>query len=301
MKKIIYLVAFLNVFNIFGCAGTQNVDYPYQETSSNEGRYLYDMGVSYLTSGNNAMAISYLEKAIQTYKNPDVYNSLALAYQFAGEFTKAEIVFKEGLERYPNSPELLTNYGILLAIQKRYNDALNYLKKAENHTTYQRKEIVFFNMALIYKDTGKEDLFLEYMNKAIMYNSNYLNAYTALGDYYYEKYLDKKDLSYLKFAREYYAKALTLSLNDPVIYFKLGKVYRDLGQIDLAKFYLEKALKSSQENKQLQEEIRKTLLDMIENTHSYEKPIEDEYKKQETEKSNNYNNSEVENIKILIK
>lgn len=296
-------MAFLIGFSITACSPVGNQDNYYQSSSTDDGKYLYDMGVSYLTSGNNAMAISYLEKAIQTYKQPEVYNSLALAYQFAGEYSKAENIFKEGLDRYPKSPELITNYGILLALLKKYNDALNYLQKSAEHPTYSRKEIVFYNIALIYKELGQENLFLDYMNKSIMYNSNYLNAYISLGDYYYEKYLRTKNQNDLKFTREYYAKALTLSLNDPVIYFKLGKVYKDLGQIDLAKFYLEKALKASQENKQLQEEIKKVLIDLIENSQSYNENPNKELVKTNTNQNEikNQEKTETEYIKNLIK
>jgi type IV pilus assembly protein PilF len=299
MKKLVYTSILMTMFGLFSCSTTgQSVDYSYQETSSTEGRYFYEMGVSSLSVGNNAMAIYYLEKAIQTYKTPEVYNSLALAYQFAGEYVKAEKTFKEALERYPNSPELWTNYGILLAIQKKYNEALSYLEKAANHPTYSKKEIAYYNIALIYRDLGKENLFLENMNKAIMYNSNYLDPYVSLGDYYYDKYLSNKKISDLQASREYYSKALSLSFNNPVLYFKLGKVYRDLGQIDLAKFYFEKALKASSDNKQFQEEVRKELLDLIDQDYENKKKHN---QKITNEPVNNNRDTEVENIKIFIK
>ncbi|WP_028950978.1 tetratricopeptide repeat protein [Sulfurihydrogenibium subterraneum] len=269
MRKFLILKLFLVSFILSSCS-QQGINSSADYTNLDDGKYLYDMGVSYLSSGNNAMAISYLEKALETNKQPEVYNSLALAYQFAGEYQKAEKTFKEGLERYPNSPELLTNYGILLAVLKKYNEAITHLEKALNHPTYQKKEIAFYNLGLIYRDLGKEDKFIEYLNKAIMYNSNYLNAYITLGDYYYERYKRYKNVSDLRFSRDYYAKALQLSINDPIIFYKLGLVYKDLNQIDLAKFYLEKALKASQDNKTLQEEIKKVLINLVENPKSEE-------------------------------
>ncbi|MDM7274199.1 tetratricopeptide repeat protein [Sulfurihydrogenibium azorense] len=291
MRKFLILKLILLVFILNSCAQqgiNSNTDY----TSSVDGKYLYDMGVSYLSSGNNAMAISYLEKALEINKQPEVYNSLALAYQFAGEYEKALKTFKEGLERYPNSPGLLTNYGILLAVLKKYNEAITYLEKAVNHPTYPKKEIAFYNLGLIYRELGKEDKFIDYVNKAIMYNSNYLNAYLTLGDYYYERYKKYKNLLDLKISRDYYAKALQLSINDPIIFYKLGLVYKNLNQVDLAKFYLEKALKASQDNKNLQEEIKKVLLDLVKNP-----------KREENLNPNNESkiNDEADQIKNLIK
>jgi type IV pilus assembly protein PilF len=227
-----------------------------------DGKYLYEMGISYLNSGNNAMAIKYLEEALKSYDKPEVYNALALSYQFAGEFAKAEDIFRLGIDKYPDYPELLTNYGILLANQKKINEAIKYFEKAISNPTYSGKEKAYYNLGMVYLQLGKEDLFLHNLEKALMFNSNFVNAYIALGDYYLDKYNVVHSKEMLKKARGYYSKALNYVVNYPLIYFRLGKVYHELGDDELAKYYLEKALRSAENNTELKEEIRKYLLEI---------------------------------------
>lgn len=258
MKKFLVIcLAFL----ISACATSQVNE---EISESKDGKYLYEMGISYLNSGNNAMAITYFQEAIKKYNKPEVYNALALSYQLAGEIQKAENTFKEGLNKYPDYPELLTNYGILLATQNKYNDAIFYLEKAANHPSYTKKEIAYYNLGLIYLVQNKEELFLSNMEKALMLNSNYINPYISLGDYFFEKYKSSKNKEFLKRSRFYLSKAINLQSNDPVLYFKIGQVYNELNEKDLALFYLDKALKLSTDNNLLKEEIKKYILEIIE-------------------------------------
>lgn len=288
MKKFLVIcLAFL----ISACA-TSKVNEEINE--SKDGKYLYEMGISYLNSGNNAMAITYFQEAITKYDKPEVYNALALSYQLAGEIQKAEDTFKEGLKKYPDYPELLTNYGILLATQGRYNDAISYLEKAANHPSYTKKEIAYYNLGLIHLVQNKEELFLSDMEKALMLNSNYINPYISLGDYFFEKYKSSKNKEFLKRSRFYFSKAINLQSNDPVLYFKIGQVYNELNEKDLALFYLDKALKLSTDNNLLKEEIRKYILEII------EKP-KTEGNKNINLKNNDNNTSKSEDTKEILK
>jgi type IV pilus assembly protein PilF len=258
MRKIFFALTL--VILISSCANPQSYE---TDLRVRDGKYLYEMGISYLNSGNNAMAIKYLEEALKSYDKPEVYNALALAYQFAGEFTKAEGVFRLGIDKHPDYPELLTNYGTLLASQKKFDEAIKYFEKAINNPTYSRKEKAYYNLGMVYLQLGKEDLFLYNLEKALMFNSNFVNAYIVLGDYYLDKYNIVHSKEMLKKAREYYSKALNFVINDPLVYFRLGKVYHELGDDELAKYYLEKALRSTENNTGLKEEIRKYLLKIL--------------------------------------
>jgi type IV pilus assembly protein PilF len=258
MKKAFFALTLAIL--ISSCASSQLYE---SDLKVADGKYLYEMGISYLNSGNNAMAIKYLEEALKSYDKPEVYNALALAYQFAGEFTKAEGVFRLGIDKHPDYPELLTNYGTLLASQKKFDEAIKYFEKAINNPTYSRKEKAYYNLGMVYLQLGKEDLFLYNLEKALMFNSNFVNAYIVLGDYYLDKYNIVHSKEMLKKAREYYSKALNYVINDPLVYFRLGKVYHELGDDELAKYYLEKALRSTENNTGLKEEIRKYLLEIL--------------------------------------
>lgn len=258
MVKLVISIFFISL-SLISCAS---------KIESNEvtqdGKFYYEMGVSSLNSGNNSQAISYLLKAIQTYKQPEVYNALALAYQFSGEYGKAEEIFKEGLNLYNDNPELLTNLGVLYAITNRNTQAIKLLEKAVNHPTYSRKEKAYYNLAILYKNLGNDNLFIEYLNKSIMYNSNFLNSYIAFGDYYFEDYKTTKDIQKLRLAASNYLKAINLGANSPEIYYKIGITYINMGEKELAKYYLEKGLKSADERDPIKNQIKQLLLDITE-------------------------------------
>lgn len=253
MVKIYLLISF-SIWVILSCAPKST---EHLSENSQDGKFYYEMGVSSLNTGNNAQAISYLLKAIETHKQPQVYNALALAYQFSGEYSKAESVFKEGLERFGDNPELTTNLGVLYAITNREKEAIKLLEKSANHPTYPAKDKPYYNLALIYKNLGNEALFLEYINKSLLYNANSVDSYIALGDYYLEKHQ-------LRFAVSNYLKALNLGMNSPELYYRIGRIYADLGEKELAKYYLEKGLKSVNDQDPLKSKIKQTLLDLTE-------------------------------------
>lgn len=261
MKKNYLIVYFIGILLLTSCAQRSE---DYMLDTSQDGKFYYEMGVSSLNAGNNGQAISYLLKAIQTYKQPQVYNALALAYQFSGEYSKAEEIFKQGLGKYNDNPELKTNLGVLYAITNRERQAINLLEEAANHPTYPSKDKAYYNLAIIYKNLGDENKFLEYINKSLMYNSNSINSYFALGEYYFEKFNYTKDSQQLRFATSNYLKALNLGLNTAELYYKIGSIYVYLGEKDLAKYYLEKGLKSVSDQDPLKNRIKQTLLELTE-------------------------------------
>lgn len=262
MVKILISVLLIGL-SLLSCTNGKYHDY--NTEIAQDGRFYYEMGLSSLNSGNNSQAISYLLRAIQTYKQPEVYNALALAYQFSGEYDKAQKIFEEGLNLYNDNPELLTNLGVLYAITNRNTEAIKLLEKAINHPTYSKKEKAYYNLALIYKNVGNNGLFIDYLNKAIMYNSNFLSPYIAFGDYYVENYKTTKDIRKLKLAASNYLKAINLGASSPDIYYKIGKVYIDMGERELAKYYLEKGLKLADERDPIKNQIKRTLIDITEN------------------------------------
>lgn len=246
--------------SLFSCATKQESE----SDISVDGKFYYEMGVSSLNSGNNAQAISYLLQAVSTYKKPEVYNALALAYQFSGEYSRAEEVFKEGLERFGDNPELITNLGVLYAITNREKEAISLLQKSINHPTYQAKDKAYYNLALIYKNLGDETLYLENINKSLMYNSNFISSYISLGDYYYEKYTKSKDPNYLKQSLSNYLKVSGFGYNSPEVFYKIGRIYIVMREKELAKYYLEKALKSTEDKDPMKNQIKQLLIELTE-------------------------------------
>ncbi len=99
----------------------------------------YEMyGLAETQLGNTNKAIDILNEAIfMTGKNQllksQVYNTLALAYQRAGQLESAQKTFEKGIAINNQSPKLLNDYSRLLAKTGAFEDALAALKNAEKY------------------------------------------------------------------------------------------------------------------------------------------------------------------------
>ncbi len=272
MKKVITAVTGLLIIMMFSCAPKVQ-----EEKLPQNSEYYYKIGLSYLNSGNNSQALYYLNRAYKiSPDDPEILNALGIAYSNVGELEKAKDFFLKAIEKDPDRAETYTNLGTLLAKQKKYDKALWYFKKAAENPSYMKKDIAYYNIALIYKNMGNLKLYEENLKKAISYNAFLLPAYVSLGNLYLdqERYQD---------ALSVYLTAKDKGLVSPLINIGLAKIYLHLKDYEKAKEYLHKAKKLARNNDFLLIEINRllSLIDkkIIEET---EKKIEKKEEKVET-------------------
>ncbi len=260
-------------------------------TKKRNWEYYYKLGLSYISSGNNSKALSYLSKAYELNpKNADILNALGITYAAVGNLEKAEQMFLKAISVDPNKAETYTNLGALYAQMQKYQKAIDYLKKAAGIVSYYEKEKAYYNLALVYKKIGNLKKYEEYMNKAISYKVTFTPAYISLSNFYISRgEMDK--------AKDVLTRALNYGISDPYIYLNLGKVYYAYGNIEQAKKYLKKAYKLS-DNSFIREEAKK-LLGYIALNKPYPAPVKKEVLKERlknsyvlTEKEENTENEE---------
>ncbi|GAB6073011.1 tetratricopeptide repeat protein [Venenivibrio stagnispumantis] len=253
MRKI--LIIGLSTF-IIGCVTPQTTQ------EGKDASFYYDIGISYLNVGNNSQAIASLLKAIELNpNNPEYYNALGIAYFNVGEKEKAKEAYLKGLALNENASEIAVNLAVLLASEKNYTEAIKYLEKAINNPNYSNKDKAYYNLALIYRELGDYNKFVENLEKAIAYNKLYQDAYIVLGNFYLEEYEKtglSKENSFWK-ANEIFLKAYMLGLDSPDIIFGLGKSYFLLNKKENAKYYLEKLIKKTDDKNPLKLEAKKLL------------------------------------------
>ncbi|WP_456465399.1 SPOR domain-containing protein [Persephonella sp.] len=248
MKKILIIVAGFLIATMFSCAPKVQ-----EEKLPQNAEYYYKIGLSYLNSGNNSQALYYLNKAYRiTPEDPDILNALGIAYSNVGELEKAKEFFLKAIEKDPDRAETYTNLGTLLAKQKNYEKALWYFKKAAENPSYMKKDIAYYNMALIYKNIGNLKLYEEYLKKAISYNTFLLPAYISLGNFYLEQKRYQDALSVFLTAKD-------KGLVSPHINIGLAKIYIHLKDYQKAKEYLHKAKNLARNNDFLLIEINRLL------------------------------------------
>ncbi len=248
MKKVITVVTGILIIMIFSCAPKVQ-----EEKTPQNAEYYYKIGLSYLNSGNNSQAIYYLNKAYKlSPDDPEILNALGIVYSNVGELEKAKQLFLKAIEKNPDKAETYTNLGALLAKQKDYDKALWYFQKAAENPSYMKKDIAYYNIALIYKNKGNLKLYEEYLKKAISYNSFLLPAYLSLGNLYLEQERYQEALSV-------YLTAKDKGLVSPYINIGLAKVYIHFKDYDKAKEYLHKAKKLAKNNDFILIEINRLL------------------------------------------
>ena len=122
-----------------------------------------------------------LTKAENLYKeiletipdNPDCLHYLGLVYFQKGDSSKAELNFKKAIQ-ISNNPVYLSNYGMLLRNQLKFNEALDLYKKAiEQQPDYAE---AWFNYGITNKDLGNYEAAEEAYKKAISIKNDYIKA-----------------------------------------------------------------------------------------------------------------------------
>lgn len=89
------------------------------------------LGKMYVSSGKPEKAESLLDRGIKQHPEDEALQALRLnAYNQAGDVDEALATYREQIEKTPNRPTYLYNYGALLLKAKRYDRAIEQLEKA---------------------------------------------------------------------------------------------------------------------------------------------------------------------------
>jgi type IV pilus assembly protein PilF len=108
-----------------------------------------------------ALAMAYLEQGNLTKARDNLFraqdygptylptlNALAHYYVLVDNVQKSEVIYTQALSLYPNHPDLLNNYGVLLCKEKRFDEADHYFHQAISTDGYGKIAESFENAAL---------------------------------------------------------------------------------------------------------------------------------------------------------
>lgn len=118
------------------------------------GLSLQGYGILMIETGKPESAIAMLTPAVdEDAADHRVYNVMGIAYDKLGDHAQAQTQYMAGLEQKPDSRSLLNNMALSLALQERYDAAIDQMQKAlrgnKDDPTYQ------LNLALIYGLAGR--------------------------------------------------------------------------------------------------------------------------------------------------
>jgi type IV pilus assembly protein PilF len=118
---------------------------------------------------------------------------MAFTFQRQGEVKIADDYYQQALASAPDSAMINNNYGIFLLVEKRYQQACQYLKQASEDPLYEQRAQALENLASCYSLSGRADLAEETYLQVLRLNPNAPNAIVEMGA--------------IEYAREDYGKA----------------------------------------------------------------------------------------------
>jgi type IV pilus assembly protein PilF len=113
-------------------------------------------GVKYIETGRLDVAKQDLEHAIELdSKNVEAHNAMGVLYERLEQPAAAEEEFKRALSLDSSNPDVAVNYGRVLCIQGKYEQAMQYFKPVLENKLYAMPWIVLANTGICYKRQGQ--------------------------------------------------------------------------------------------------------------------------------------------------
>jgi type IV pilus assembly protein PilF len=139
------------------------------------------MGVTYLEQRNLPMAMRELTRADELDPgNPEVEMMLGLTYQARGDLAKAEEYLRSALYRKPDYGEAHNNLGIVLAKQKRLDEAAREFEAAGGNVLYTTPEWAYYNLGEVERMRKEPVRAEDAYRRALRANDRYAPAYLGL-------------------------------------------------------------------------------------------------------------------------
>jgi len=201
---------------------------------------VYNLGFVLQQQGRFMEALPILEDALHLSKHTNgkersgsvqIMGNLAAVYYYLGDFNKAAILLKNGVEAFEKSEfrnedyyNALLNYGTVLYNLKDYEGAEKYLLKAENDYTQlplQKSSSLHLNLGLFYLAWGKMDLAEQRLLKAVnaladkrtIFSAGDVSIFFRLVQLYQKKNDYAQALKYAQAGQAYLEKSMLESIN----------------------------------------------------------------------------------------
>ena len=240
------------------------------------------LGAIYISQKKDSAAIKYFNQVTKLASwNPEGWIRLGGLYFDNQKYTDAEKLMKEALPSFPDNFTINLIMGLSLAQQNKNKDAIVYLKKAVDIKPNDINALsgYGFTLSQLHRDTEA----VTYLQKALVLSPNDLNLLGTLGlilnnlnrnaesDSLYQKALEIDSANAL--VNNNYAYSLSergIKLDDALRMVKIsiaadsanssyldtmGWVYFKLNNLDLAKQYVEKAIKRGGEDATMLEHL----------------------------------------------
>jgi len=139
-----------------------------QELDPHNGRVLHALGATYYNLGKYNQGIYYLQEAKKYMIDINTFYILGLSYSKLNMFKEAEEEFKQAIYLNPKFVEGYHYLGLLYFQKKDYDKAIEYWNKIlEIEPNFLNKYVVLNNLGIVYNKKEMPDKALEYFLKAL--------------------------------------------------------------------------------------------------------------------------------------
>ncbi|AEI15312.1 Tetratricopeptide TPR_1 repeat-containing protein [Flexistipes sinusarabici DSM 4947] len=166
MKRI--ALSLLLIFVILGCAAKND----------NAFQSHYKMGLAYLNTDKDYMAIREFEKALK-YKPNDAKTHYAIAtfYLKHNKLLKAQKYLERAIELDPSNSDYHNAYASTLASLGNVEKAVKQWKIVLEDPGYPNHGMIYYNMGYSLYGKGRYDRALEYFKRAVEINPRFISPY----------------------------------------------------------------------------------------------------------------------------
>lgn len=154
----------------------------------NEAQARLHMGITYLDQRNLPMAMRELTRAADLDPgNPEIDMMLGMTYKARGDLGKAEEYLRRAVDRKPDYADARNNLGIVLANQKRWDEAVREFEKAAGNVLYTTPEWALYNIGEVERVRKEPSRAEEAYRRSLRANDRYAPAYLGLASVLGEK------------------------------------------------------------------------------------------------------------------
>lgn len=205
--------------------------------------------------------LSDIDKAVQEYSNPEIFDKAWFWYNHFSEVNKANDILKKEVKKYPKYESGLYKYARETYRIKNFKEAENGFKKLlELNPSYSD---AYYWLGKIYFDTSKDKLSEEMFYKCIETDGSQKEAYFWLGKISYLKNDYNKAINM-------FTQSYELDPTDPYFSYWLAKSYYLSKDLDKAELFVKRALKTNPtKDKDLNSKLVTLLKKIIKNNDSY--------------------------------
>jgi tetratricopeptide (TPR) repeat protein len=233
MKKLLFLSILIALVCFFSCKSKKydNLPAPLAELCRKIDRNpknsdLYQQRAEYYYRNSKIDdALADILNAIKLNDTKSTYYvTLADIYFSKSETDLVEEMLKKAIS-IDNNNEAYLKLAELYLYQYMYYECEEILETAIRLQNHNPK--AFLTKAILLQEQGDSVGYLRIMQLVIDQDPTEVIAYTSLAEYFQEK-LNRSAISY-------YKNALEITPNDKFLNYNLGKLYQDLGELELAK------------------------------------------------------------------